>query len=50
MVRVESPVRQYLKELIQLGVSHHVIVVHGDVAADLELVADVLGIQKHVLL
>lgn len=49
MVRVQTPVREYLTNLIEKGVSHHVIVVHGHIGRDLEQIADLMGIQKFVV-
>ena len=49
LVRVASPVREYLKELIELGVTHHVIVVHAQVVKELELAAKVMGVNPAIL-
>ena len=49
LVRVASPVREYLKELIELGVTHHAIVVHGQVVRELELAAKVMDVTSAVL-
>ena len=49
LVRVESPVRDYLKTLLEHGTAHHVIVAHGDVFDDLETVADAMGVHKLTL-
>ncbi|MCK5801628.1 MAG: hypothetical protein KAI66_02290, partial [Lentisphaeria bacterium] len=49
LVRVASPVRDYLKELIELGVTHHVIVIHDHVVKELELAAQVMGINSTTL-
>lgn len=49
LVRLQVPVREYLTRLVIHGAAHHVIVVHGSVAGDLEQVADRLGVQKLIL-
>jgi L-arabinose isomerase len=49
LVRVQTPVREYLTRLVTQGAAHHVIVVHGSVTADLEQVADSMGVQKLLL-
>ena len=45
MVRVEKPVRQYLEELVEAGVAHHAIVVHGNCVRQLELAAKLMRID-----
>ena len=45
MVRVEKPVKQYLEELISVGVAHHAIAVHGDCTAALERTAELMRIE-----
>jgi L-arabinose isomerase len=49
LVRVQSPVREYLEAVMRRGVAHHLIVVHGSVAAELEKVAEVLGVERFVV-
>ena len=49
MVRVESDVRDYLKQLIELGVTHHVILVHGRIAPQLQTAAKAMGVACAVL-
>jgi L-fucose isomerase-like protein len=49
LVQVETPVCEYLETVLEHGIAHHVIVVHGDVAEELELVADAMGVQKLVV-
>lgn len=46
LVRVASPVREYLEAVMSRGVAHHLVVAHGSAAADLEKVADRLGVQR----
>ena len=50
LVRVESPVRQYLQNIIEYGITHHVIVVHGDVFEELQMVADAMGVDTLIAL
>lgn len=45
LVRVEKPVKEYLVEVQRQGVPHHVIVVHGDIRAELQHLAEILGIR-----
>ena len=49
LVRVASPVCDYLKELIELGVTHHVVVVHARIAPELELAAKFMGVNSATL-
>jgi L-arabinose isomerase len=49
LVRLQMPVREYLTRLVQQGAAHHVIVVHGSVATELERVAESMGVQTLVL-
>jgi L-fucose isomerase-like protein len=49
LVRVDTPVCDYLKTLLEHGIAHHAIVVHGDVSSELEMVADAMGVQKLVV-
>lgn len=45
IVRVGKPVKQYFRELIELGYAHHVIAVSGDVTAQVERFAHQAGIH-----
>jgi L-fucose isomerase-like protein len=45
IIRVDKPVKAYLRELIELGFAHHVIAVSGDVTRQLELFARQAGIR-----
>ncbi len=45
MIRTEKPVRTYLRELIEAGVAHHAIAVHGDCAAELERTAEIMRLE-----
>jgi len=46
LVKVDRPVKEFLVEIQRQGVSHHAVIVHGDVRKDLELLASVLGIRS----
>lgn len=46
MIRVKTPVREYVESVLRAGVAHHVILAHGSVADGLEAVADALGALK----
>jgi L-arabinose isomerase len=46
LVQVERPVKEYLVEIQKQGVSHHAIIVHGDIREELSLLASVLGIRS----
>lgn len=46
LVRVERPIKEYLVEIQKQGVSHHAIIVHGDIRKELHLLASVLGIRS----
>ena len=50
MVRLASPVRDVLKALIELGVTHHTIVIHDQVVNELEMAAKVMGVTSATLL
>ena len=45
IVRVDKPVKQYFRELVELGYTHHVIAVSGDVTAQVEMFARQAGIH-----
>ncbi|OQA80667.1 MAG: L-arabinose isomerase [Lentisphaerae bacterium ADurb.Bin242] len=45
MIRVEKPVRQYLKEIIDTGSAHHIVVVHGNAVETLEKTAELMRIE-----
>jgi len=49
MVRVHTPVRDYVESILRAGVAHHVILAPGSVAAGLEAVSDALGALKVVV-
>ena len=45
MVKVGKDVKNYIKELVDLGTAHHIIVVHGDAVAALRKTAEYMRIQ-----
>jgi L-arabinose isomerase len=49
LVKIERPVKEYLVELQRRGVTHHVVVAHGDVRRELQKLASVLQIGSFVL-
>lgn len=49
MVKVESPVEDYIRQVLKKGAAHHLIVVHGHIAAELEKVADMMQIEKFII-
>jgi len=44
MVQVKTPVEEYLRQLIELGVTHHIIMVHGDCRETLRLAAKKMAV------
>jgi L-arabinose isomerase len=46
LVEIERPVKEYLVDVQRWGVAHHVIVAHGEVRTELQLLAGVLGIKS----
>lgn len=48
-LKVDRPVKQYLEQLFQYGVTQHCMLCHGDVRTELELVADYLGLDRMIL-
>jgi L-arabinose isomerase len=49
VVQVDRPVKEYLVDIQHRGVAHHVILVHGDVRSEMELLAKVLGISSFTI-
>ena len=49
LVRVETPVREYLQTILEHGITHHVIVVHGDCFERMQMVCDAMGIEKFIV-
>ncbi|MCW5977929.1 MAG: hypothetical protein KIT09_07615 [Bryobacteraceae bacterium] len=46
LVQVDRPVKDYVVHIQRQGVSHHAIIVHGDVRTELEMLAAELGIRS----
>ena len=46
MVKVETPVVEYVKSVLKRGVAHHLIVVHGHVAGELVKTAEMMRIES----
>ena len=49
MIRVKSEVRQYLKELINVGCAHHVVLAAGDAWRELQKTAELMRIKTVVV-
>ncbi len=49
MVRVKSPVQEYLKNLIDLGTAHHIVLAHGNAVEALQETADLMRIKSITL-
>jgi L-arabinose isomerase len=49
LVRVDTPVCEFLRTVLENGITHHVIVAHGDVLEELEMVADAMRVGKLVV-
>jgi L-fucose isomerase-like protein len=49
MIKVKSPVEEYIKEVLEHGAAHHLIAVHGAVASELSRVADLMRIDKVII-
>ena len=49
LVQIERPVKEFLVELQRWGVSHHCIVVHGDIRRELQALARAWGIRALTL-
>jgi len=49
MVKVESPVEDYIRQVLKKGTAHHLIVVHGHISGELEKVADMMQIEKFII-
>jgi L-arabinose isomerase len=48
LVRIERPVKEFLVEIQQWGVPHHVIVIPGDIRPELRELAHALGIRYRI--
>lgn len=49
MIRVKSPVEDYIKEVLEHGAAHHLIAVHGSVVEELSKTAELMNIRKVVV-
>ena len=49
LVRIERPVKEFLVEIQRWGVTHHCIVVHGDIRRELQALARAWGIKALTL-
>jgi len=48
-IRPDVPIAEFFTQMAQVGATHHLAVVHGDVVSKLEKLADVLGVRKVVI-
>jgi creatinine amidohydrolase/Fe(II)-dependent formamide hydrolase-like protein len=46
---VEAPVVEYVKSILKHGVTHHLIVVHGQIAGQLEKAAELMRIEHLIV-
>lgn len=46
MVKVDKPVKEFLRELIRTGVAHHAVAVHGDCVEELRRSAELMRIES----
>ncbi len=49
MIRVETPVEEYVKRVLEKGVAHHLVVAHGSVTDELKKVAKFMRIEHEVI-
>ena len=49
MIKVESPIEEYVKKVLEKGVAHHLIVAHGNVTEELKKVAKFMRIEHEVI-
>jgi L-arabinose isomerase len=49
MIKVEAPVEEYVKKVLEKGVAHHLIVAHGSVTEELKKVAKFMKIEHEVI-
>jgi L-arabinose isomerase len=49
MIRVETPVEDYIRKVLKKGAAHHLIVVHGQMSGELEKAAEMMHIEKFVI-
>ncbi len=49
MIRVDAPIEEYVKKVLEKGVAHHLIVAHGSVAEELKKVARFMRIEHEII-
>lgn len=49
MIRVASPVEEYIREVLKNGAAHHLIAVHGSIADELSRTAELMNIKQVVI-
>lgn len=49
MVKVDTPIKEYLEKLLASGVAHHCMLGMTDMTQALQDVADLLGLEKYIL-
>lgn len=49
MVRVKTPVKQYLKNLLDIGTAHHIVLAHGNAVESLRKSAELMRIKSIIL-
>ena len=49
MIKVGTPVEDYIKEVLKIGTAHHLVAVHGSVVDELSRTAEAMNIEKVVL-
>jgi L-arabinose isomerase len=49
MVKVASPIEEYVKKVLEKGVAHHLIVAHGNVTEELKKVARFMRIEHEII-
>lgn len=49
MIKIETPVKDYIKSVLKHGVAHHLIVVHGQVAEELKKTAEFMRIEYLII-
>ncbi|MBP1990944.1 hypothetical protein [Paenibacillus eucommiae] len=48
VIQLETPIKQFLKELIKEGFAHHCIIGYGDLTEELSNIADFMKIRKYM--
>ncbi len=49
MVKVASPVEEYVKSILEIGTAHHIVVAHGDAKEQLRLCAEMMRIKSVIV-